>query len=206
MILSSGAPLRWMVPAGVVFVLLLLSHAGGAILAGILPTQADDVRWRFGAFGIAAGQLLTLLAALLLGMVLAGGQQWRRTLRALAVLALVGVLVLSAGAINFGLDALTLYGEVSLSARPGFILAVIRVATIALVAGALLLVLGVGGWRGTRRADRRRGGGAPVPVVQRSGETALGLRPATVVSDGEGGDKDARPGVTGESPPVVPLG
>ncbi len=164
--IMSGASLRWIVPATVVFALLLLSHAAGAIVSGVLPSQVDDVRWRFGAFGIAAGQLLPLLAALILGMVLAGGQEWRRTLRTLAILALTGFLILSAGAINFGLDALTLYREVAFSARPGFILAVVRVALVSLVAGVLLLVLGVGGWRGSRRAERRKG--PPVPILQRS--------------------------------------
>lgn len=165
MIIPPGTPLRWIVPATVVFVLLLLSHAGGAIVSGVLPSQLDDVRWRFGAFGIAAGQLLPLLTALILGMALAGVENWRRTLRTLAILALTGFLILSAGAINFGLDALTLYREVALSARPGFILAVMRVALVSLVAGVLLLVLGVGGWRGSRRTERRRA--PPVPIVQR---------------------------------------
>ncbi len=160
-----GAPLRWLVPATVVFVLLLLSHAAGAIVSGILPSQVDDVRWRFGAFGIAAGQLLPLLAALILGMAMAGVESWRRTLRTLAILALIGFLILSAGAINFGLDALTLYREVALSARPGFILAVMRVALVSLVAGVLLLVLGVGGWRGSRRTERRKA--PPAPIVHR---------------------------------------
>ena len=164
MTLSVGTPLRWMVPAVGVFVLFLLSHAAAAILAGVLPAQADDVRWRFGAFGIAAGQLLPLLATLILAMALAGVHSWRRALRGLALLAFLGLLVLSAGAINFGLDALTLYREVALSARPGFILAVIRVAVVSLMAGVLLLVLGVGGWRGSR-PERRRA--PPVPIVHR---------------------------------------
>lgn len=189
MIMPSGVSLRWIVPAAAVFVLLLLSHAGGAILAGILPSQVDDVRWRFGAYGIVAGQLLPLVAALFLGMALAGVQNWRRTLRAQAILVLVGFLVLSAGAINFGLDALTLYREVALSARPGFILAVIRVAVLSLVAGLLLLVLGVGGWRGSRRTGRLRE--TSPPVVLRSAETAPGLRPASAPSARDGGE--ARP-------------
>ncbi len=189
MIIPSGASHRWIVPATVVFALLLLSHAAGAIVSAVLPSQVDDVRWRFGAFGIAAGQLLPLLAALILGMVLAGGQEWRRTLRTLAILALAGFLILSAGAINFGLDALTLYREVALSARPGFILAVLRVALVSLVAGVLLLVLGVGGWRGSRRTGRLRE--TSPPVVLRSAETAPGLRPASAPSARDGGE--ARP-------------
>lgn len=165
MIIPPGASLRWIVPAALGFALLLLSHATGAILAGVLPSQVDDVRWRFGAYGIIAGQLLTLMAALFLVMALAGAQHWGRILRGLATLAFLGFLVLSAGAVNFGLDALTLYREVALSARPGFILAVSRVALISLVTGVLLLVLAVGGWRGSRRAERRKGG--PVPIVPR---------------------------------------
>ncbi len=155
---------RWVVSIGLLLAFLLAVNALADLATAILPAQLDDLRWRFGAFGLVTGQLTPLMIAWVL--VLAVGVWWDRRwlLRLQAIVGLILLLGLVAGGVNFVLDAVSLRGELAETSRLGYDLAVSRAGGVTAIVALLLLMTTIAAWRagGGRRAHRRP---ADAPIV-----------------------------------------
>lgn len=131
--------------------------AAGLLLAGLvavvdqalsltpvlLRTEPVSPAWRVQLFGAVAARLTPLLLADALLLVGAAVLANRALLRGLGwAHALVGVSVLGATLI-YGLDAIEVRRGIPLEARPGFTLAVVRIAALSAVAAGFALWLGL---------------------------------------------------------------
>lgn len=143
--------------------LLMALPLTDALLA-LLPPHPLTLRWRFGAEGVLASNLLTPLFGwtLVLGLFLLRGH--RRLLRTGAGLSLaVGALLLPLAALA-GLDALQLHGQVKPAGLEAFDVAALVTLGKTTVIAVTLLLLGAGCWKSSRR-HRSRGAETANDVV-----------------------------------------
>jgi hypothetical protein len=76
--------------------------------AQVWPPAVGSPSWRYGTVGLGANYLISVLFGMLLGSLIAGWRQHRRTLRWLAIACGVFAVILMIAAISFVLDALEL--------------------------------------------------------------------------------------------------
>src|SRR5438876_5327559 len=122
----------------------------------VSPFHMEDVRWRFGAAGLAANSLLLPSAGLLL--LLAAAIVYGHTVfrRVLGVVALVAALACSIGVILFVLDAVQTRPEVRPGMSASFLLASSAAAVKMLIAVVTFFAVGRAGVDGMRAKERAR--------------------------------------------------
>jgi hypothetical protein len=137
------------------------------VTLSVWPLRFGQTSWRFGTLGLVSQALVTpLLGGLLL--ILAGLQLGhRRTVRVLAVTALLATVLLVMAVPLFVLDAVQMRGEVRPEAQRAFDLSSM-LATIKLLATLVVTGLtGVGGWRITRQKVQAPRVTEQLPLVTR---------------------------------------
>ncbi len=81
-------------------------------LSQVWPAALGNPAWRYGTIGLGANYLISVLFGMLGLCVLAALGSHRRTLRALAIVSVLGALLLLIAALAFVLDALQVRGTV----------------------------------------------------------------------------------------------
>lgn len=146
--------LAW--PSYVVGALLVLVPLSDAVLS-IWPFRPGEVSWRFGAFGVTNGALMTPLVGLLTVFAAALLLGHHRVLRTLSVLCGVGAVVLLLVSGLFVLDAVQMRAQVGPDARRAFDVASARVLARALLISGALATFLIAGWRAARKRTRSVG-------------------------------------------------
>lgn len=131
----------------------------------LLPPQPGQIAWRLQAFGALSQSLPVPLAGLAVALVTAFLLQHRKTLRGLAVAALLGALLLTAAAALFVLDLLQYRGAVPAALEDYYRAAGAIYLTAFVLATLFLAWTGAAAWRAgrasqsfpTRRRRRSRG-------------------------------------------------
>lgn len=143
--------LRPIAPAFYGLGLMLLAIPLIELLMGTWPPRISAVNWRFGAFGLLSTGLLlpTLGAAILLAT--AAGLGHRRTLRAVASIALLGCLAELSILLLFSLDAVQMRSMIQSEVKLGFDLASLKSMLSFFFGSAVLAGFGIAGWRASRR-------------------------------------------------------
>lgn len=78
-------------------------------LAAVWPFQFGEVSWRYGAFGLVSGFVLTPLIGLSLAILLAWHRQRDQVLRVIGVVAIIGAALLLVMLVGFSLDAVQVW-------------------------------------------------------------------------------------------------
>lgn len=133
----------------------------------ISPTHWDEVRWRFGVFGILSGFFLTPLFGAVLAMALAAMMEHRRMqLLFAACNTLVGLGVLGAIVI-FILDTVQIRGQLEPGSVGAFDAVFLRTGAKLLIGALTFLWLARAGVRSFRKTSLPEGWqpGDPVPIV-----------------------------------------
>ena len=149
------------------FALLLVAVPLLDFLQSIGALRPTNVQWRFATVGLLSGVLLTPMLGLTVAMVVAAIRQHTVLQRILAVLSLVAATTLSLLLISFVLDALQVSRVVPEQGRTAFRAASVKAVLKQLSATAVLLFLGLRGWRISSWRSRRRDGQAQIPLVAR---------------------------------------
>lgn len=151
--------------------LLMIVLPAADLVANVWPANVGQLEWRFGTVGLLAGYLLTPVFGVLMiafGAALLGHRMLQRLLAIANVLAAVlfaGVIVI------FALDWLQLRATLPAEARATMDLGSGKALFREAVVAALLLWLGIVGWRISRRShgDARAARPSP-PLVRKPGE------------------------------------
>lgn len=133
-------------------------------LAQVWPVNLGSPGWRYGAVGLGANYLVSMLFGMLGLAAIAGWGSHRRTLKLLAVVFVAAGLIMLVGVIGFLLDALQL--------RPGipkddartlqmFDVGVAKATLKYLLSAPVALWLAVAAWRGARAIPRSAPDEAP---------------------------------------------
>ena len=162
---QQGDALRSLGPATYFAGVLMVGLTLADVVATIWPLQFGEIQWRYGAWGLLSGFLLTpvfglfMLAAagVILGHV--------RVLKALWWVNLALALVLVAGCVMFALDVLQLRGAVPPEAKLRFDVGAVKAVVKHLLVAVGLFWLGWACRRGASDAAvRRRSGSSGVLV------------------------------------------
>ncbi len=151
-------------------------------VAQVLPVRPNDVRWRFGFFGLISNALMLSLTGLLIACIVAALFEHRRTQRVLGAGALVALFALLAGVAAFALDTLQVAGTLNPQARLAF-----RIATATAFVKALIGALTLAGFawasfkapRGVRHSKSSKGGPSLIIGTQSPGVTPRSNRTAS---------------------------
>lgn len=126
------------------------------LVANLWPLDPSRVNWRYGAYVLLSGFVLTVLLGFALALLLSRLAEHRKTARVLAVLSGLGGIVLLAAAVAFALDALQLRASVSEDARTQFGIGAVKAVVKNTIAAAGFLWIAWAAWRAPRgqRASR----------------------------------------------------
>ena len=125
------------------------------VVPRILPFRAADPSWRFGAYGIVFGALLTPVLGLALAMGAAVVLRRRRTLVVLSVISLVSAGLLLVGSVAFFLTYRTVLPAAGSPSRAAVSAAAWAALITAGLAAAAAGWMGCGGWIAARREASR---------------------------------------------------
>jgi undecaprenyl pyrophosphate phosphatase UppP len=151
---------------------LRLGYVVGALLVLVpaveiasraFPARTGHAAWRFGAAGIAYGQVATMLLGMFLAMAVAAVADHRRVLRGLAVLLLVGAALIVATLPVFAMDYAELRAGVDARAHAEMDRNTWKAAIVAGLVAVAAAWSGVVGWR-AGRAERTRAATPPLVV------------------------------------------
>jgi len=122
----------------------------------VTPVHMDDVRWRFGAAGLAANSLVLPSVGLLL--LLATSLVYGHTAlrRIVGIVALVGALVFCVGIVFFVLDAVQTRPDVRPAMSGSFLLASSSAVVKMLIAALTFSAVGLAGVHGMRAKESPR--------------------------------------------------
>ncbi len=143
--------------------LLLIINPMLEVLANGWPFGFDDTRWRVGFLGALLAGLLPVLTGLALIALVGGLLGHGGTIRAVAIAAFLCTVVLIAGGMLFGLDALQVRRMVRVDAKSGFDAASFKTLFVT----ALMII--VSAWLGIRSWAASRG------TMGKGGERRAGL-------------------------------
>lgn len=138
------------------------------LVANLWPIEPGRVNWRYGAYMLLSGFVLTMLLGMVLALLVGRAGRHARTLRVLAVLnAFAGAALLAAAAV-FVLDALQLQTSVTGDARRQFGIGVVKsLVKNTTVASGFLWIAWIG-WRRDRATVRNPRDGDPDTLVATS--------------------------------------
>jgi hypothetical protein len=145
----------------------LLDFVGSA-----LPLRLGSIEWRFGAFGVLSGFLLTPMLGVLVAIGAATVLGHQRVVRAIGIVSVVVGIVLVAALTLFLLDAIQLRGAVPHEQMTAFKATAARAVIKALAGAAAFIWIGVVGMRGAAeepapaKPRRPTAGGAPMLVAK----------------------------------------
>jgi len=125
------------------------------------PAQFSSVQWRFAAFGLLSGVVMTQLIGLALALAVAGFLRQFHIVRLLILFCLTMALVLIVVSLGFVLDVLQLQGTVPQDGRAAFTSAWIRALSKLAVTAVVLAYLA---WRARRMVPSRVKHHAPKTV------------------------------------------
>lgn len=133
------------------------------LVANLWPLAPGRVNWRYGAYMLLSGFVLTMLLGVALALLIGRGSRHRGIVRVVGVLSALAGAVLLAAAIAFTLDALQLRAGVTGDARTQFGIGVLKALVKNTAAAIGFLWMGWIGWRRDRGLSRRgRADGAPL--------------------------------------------
>jgi hypothetical protein len=134
----------------------------------VWPPQPAQLEWRYGAWGILSGYLLTPLLGAVMLAAAAAVLGHRRTLAAFFWLSLVTAAVLIAGTILFVLDVVQLRVAVPSGEQPRFDTGAWKAVVKHVLVAAAMLWLGRGSRSAARQAVGRRPPAEPEVLVAAS--------------------------------------
>lgn len=117
------------------------------LVANLWPLDPGRVNWRYGAYVLLSGFVLTVILGFALALLLARLADHRKTARVLAVLSGLGGVILLAAAVAFALDALQLRASVSGDARTQFGIGAVKAVVKNSMAAAGFLWMAWAAWR-----------------------------------------------------------
>lgn len=120
----------------------------------IWPLDPGSARWRFGAVGFFSSALAGVAFGMAWLIGVAGLLDQRRAMRALSGLSVFVGAILLLVLLGFGLDALQVRATVNPQLMASFDSTVAKAAGSILLAAAVFLMVGVGGWISARRMGR----------------------------------------------------
>ena len=126
----------------------------------IAPWRFGEVRWRFGAMGLVSRASLEPVLGLLLAFVMAWYAQHRGMLRAISIVSYLGALLVALFTGLFILDALQVRAALNDAGKNAVAIAALAGSVKFSLVMVGLLVLGVCGWRTSRRVRAREVGSA----------------------------------------------
>lgn len=143
--------LRSLGQAAYVLGLMILAFNSLDFGANVWPWQPGSMQWRFGAVGLFAGPLASLVLGLFLLMAGAWTLKQRRILRLLAILAAVTVVLLLLVMAGFTLDALQMRAAVRAESQGPLSSVVIQAAVKYLIVMLTLTALSWLAWPTSRK-------------------------------------------------------
>lgn len=126
------------------------------LVANAWPLDPGRVNWRYGAYMLLSGFVLTMLLGMAVAVFIGRAAGHRRTVRTLAALGALTGAVLLAAAIAFALDALQLRAGVAAEARTQFGIGAVKAIAKNTTAAVGFLWIAWAGWRGSGKAQKRR--------------------------------------------------
>ena len=131
----------------------------------VWPLQPGTTSWRFGAIGIFSTTVITPLLGVVVGGAIAFSLEHRSVVRALGVLTLLGSILFLGFIGLFVLDAIEMRTPAQEAALFVFDVTAVQVVLKLTAVFLVAVLLGVGGWRSSRRIASPRGArSAPVPA------------------------------------------
>ncbi|MFW6078227.1 MAG: hypothetical protein ACODAE_01310 [Gemmatimonadota bacterium] len=140
---------------------LLVLLPAADFLANVWPWAPGDIEWRYGAYGLLSGFLMTPTLGVLLVLLLSTTLGHRRTAKVLAAAAGLIALVILSGAAAYALDAVQIRSGMPEAGRARFDIGSVKAVTKNVLSAVALGWLGLAAWRSAassrpRDAARRR--------------------------------------------------
>lgn len=160
-------PLAW---AAYAVALLLIIMPLVELVLGIWPLRIGQLNWRFGAAGLVSQSVMTPLLGMLLAVATAAAVGHRLLARVLSGIAVAGGILGILAIAMFTLDAL----EARASVRPEAMVAFDRATIVAGMRYSLgtitAFLLGIGGWKASRKGSRAAAAVGSAPKPRTSGD------------------------------------
>lgn len=158
----------WVVAGLYVFAATLVLSPVSDLASTVWPPRFQDLGWRYGFLGLAAGYLQTPLLGLILAMAVAFWRDQGQVLRFSAGVSLGAAIVLLAAMAMFFMDVFAMRQVRPEDARAGILVGGLLQELKYLGACLVLALLGMGGRRmGGRRAERSARASPGPGVIQR---------------------------------------
>jgi hypothetical protein len=152
-VLTSLRRLAW--PLYGVAVLMVVLPLGD-FAASVWPLNLMQLQWRFGAFGLVSGFVLTPLFGIVIVVLCAALLEHRVVQRVVAVLNLLGATFLVAVLVVFALDWLQFRSAAPPDARANMDVGSVKALIKDFLVACGLIWLAIAGWRASRSEHRAR--------------------------------------------------
>lgn len=137
------------------------------LVANLWPIDPGRINWRYGAYMLLSGFVLTMVLGMALGLLVGRAAGHARTVRVLAVINGVIAVVLLLAAVAFTLDALQLRAGVTGDSRTQFGIGAVKSLVKNIIAAVGFGWIAVVGWRRTRAGSAKRAGTRSDPLLDR---------------------------------------